>query len=998
MKCPHCKAKNEKGATVCHQCGEPLPEKNKDPKKGRKIVAIALTAAILFGGVGVLGWQLGWFSWLGDLFGGPAEEVIEPYMEAAEATLNENVAYFDADATEKLEDSILQTATVNNALVLTTNGNSGLEKLNEGDIFLLRGSADSAFGESYFGKIDYRYSDGDLTYYAIETPEVDEVFDNLDLDFLQLLSSENVKDFQSVEGVTLGDAPSATAQAGESGVTQVGSLSTGGITQLKASANGSSNGHGVTVGKEGNNTFFVTIEIDILKLLKKRFKENTDQIVDQQVSELGEMQAKNYTVYTTDTGLCYHRVECRYLYKSKNEMMLTDALSKGLRPCTACKPAVLEDHQYVEPELKLTGTVKLQDLAFGVYAEGKKWDESMGYDNMSIRTAGDLIANVKLDGNVKLQFEQDDTKLVVESIFGNPLLTLSGLKEKMLPIAYLTWECGTFAITDVPDSTDLLNAPLSVGILLYTDLQGNISFGVELGCTYTKPIDFEFDVFKNGKFLGVGEEKDIVTDPKDTEGSWDFDLKAEISADVDFQALGASMMLYVANVNIFELSIAKVGVSVHGAIGFDLDKVKDENYGFYAEGKVRAYLKMLEINVKAKAEGFGQELERGGTAGPLVNLTLWQLRKQTERDIVLVLDVSGSMDGTPLEEAKKAAVQFIRTVMEKDSSVAIVTYDSDARVVSEFSDDEQALVDAVSGIYTGGMTNMDAGLREAEILLTESQAKKKSLILLSDGLPNEGRVGDELISYAQSIKDQNVYLYTLGFFDGLYSSDKQQAQSLMEAIASEGLHYEVSSAEDLVFFFEDLADQINGQKYIYIRIACPVDVTVKYKGERLCSKDSKLNTRTDFGTLTFEENEEEPEDEDSDNRIKVLRLKEGVDYEIQIEGNGRGRMNYSIGFMDENGEYSDMREFRRIKITRRTEINTVAAPDKETYLYVDEDGDGKTDLTYKATADSRGRIVEEMSTGMILLIVCTCVLATGGAAVGVFFWIKKKKQKNAVST
>ena len=58
-----------------------------------------------------------------------------------------------------------------------------------------------------------------------------------------------------------------------------------------------------------------------------------------------------------------------------------------------------------------------------------------------------------------------------------------------------------------------------------------------------------------------------------------------------------------------------------------------------------------------------------------------------------------------------------------------------------------------------------------------------------------------------------------------------------------------------MFFFDDIADMINGQKYIYIKIACPVDVTVKSGGETLTSEEKALNTRTTFGTLTFEEGE-----------------------------------------------------------------------------------------------------------------------------------------------
>ena len=76
---------------------------------------------------------------------------------------------------------------------------------------------------------------------------------------------------------------------------------------------------------------------------------------------------------------------------------------------------------------------------------------------------------------------------------------------------------------------------------------------------------------------------------------------------------------------------------------------------------------------------------------------------------------------------------------------------------------------------------------------------------------------------------------------------KRQAQALMEGIASSGCHDEVADANDLVFFFGDIADQLNGQKYIYVRIACPVDVTVSHDGEMLNSSEENLCVRTDFG-------------------------------------------------------------------------------------------------------------------------------------------------------
>lgn len=328
-----------------------------------------------------------------------------------------------------------------------------------------------------------------------------------------------------------------------------------------------------------------------------------------------------------------------------------------------------------------------------------------------------------------------------------------------------------------------------------------------------------------------------------------------------------------------------------------------------------------------------------------------------ERDIVLVLDTSGSMSGTPMAETKKASVNFIETILKQDASIGIVTYDSSATCVSDFSVNEQVLKSAVSSIYDGGMTNMDAGLSTARSMLQNSNAKKKIIVLMSDGIPNEGRVDDSLIAFADEIKNDDILIYTLGFFEDL-GSDKSTAQQLMEQIASDGCHYEVASADDLVFFFGDIADQINGTRYIYVRIACPVDVTVTHKGETLCSAEDDLNVRTDFGTLTFEDNENVT-NANEDDRIKVLRLKEGADYDIQITGTGHGLMDYTIGFMDENGDYNDFRRFENVKITRRTTIDTVAAVSKTSVLNIDENGDGKYDLKLRAEENGYGEEVDD---------------------------------------
>lgn len=357
-----------------------------------------------------------------------------------------------------------------------------------------------------------------------------------------------------------------------------------------------------------------------------------------------------------------------------------------------------------------------------------------------------------------------------------------------------------------------------------------------------------------------------------------------------------------------------------------------------------------------------------------------------EREIVLALDTSGSMAGEPIEETCKASENFINTILKEEASIGIVTYDTHAYRVSDFSTDQDALNNEIMNIGAGGGTNISSGLQEAYSMLSEGNAKKKIIVLMSDGLPNDGMSEEDLVDYADSIKQTGVRIYTLGFFEKLSDYEKSGAQDLMERIASDGCHYEVENADDLVFFFNDMADQINGQKYIYVRIACPVDVQVTYQGQTLSSAEDEQSLRTDFGTLTFEQNRD-AEDSQSDERIKVLRLKEGADYDLQIVGTGRGLMNYTIGFMDEDGNYSDLRKFEDVKITKKTVIDTVAAVSNQSVLNIDQDGDGRYDLKLCAEQNGYGKEMKPNYSVLILI---------GGSAifiVGFIVIIVAKKKK-----
>ena len=113
---------------------------------------------------------------------------------------------------------------------------------------------------------------------------------------------------------------------------------------------------------------------------------------------------------------------------------------------------------------------------------------------------------------------------------------------------------------------------------------------------------------------------------------------------------------------------------------------------------------------------------------------------ETTSDVVLVIDCSGSMEGTKLTNTRKAAKAFGQKLLADGSStrIAIVTFIDtaatynnghfyDATELSAF----EAAVDAAT--YAKGGTNQQAGIHKAQELLNTSSAGLKNIVILSDG-------------------------------------------------------------------------------------------------------------------------------------------------------------------------------------------------------------------------------------------------------------------------
>lgn len=401
------------------------------------------------------------------------------------------------------------------------------------------------------------------------------------------------------------------------------------------------------------------------------------------------------------------------------------------------------------------------------------------------------------------------------------------------------------------------------------------------------------------------------------------------------------------------------------------------------------------------------------------------------RDTVLVLDVSGSMSGTPIDEMKKSAINFCNELLadEYNNRVGIVLYDSDIYKI-DLTNDLNYLISYIESIDSGSTTNMQGALAAAEDML-DNQGKSeniKNVVIMADGLPNEGETSDtgEMsqftqysnyptdIAYANGVINQaesimsKYNMYSLGFFHDLYDLEKDFATDLMKLLTnmSDGYH-QVDTAENLQFAFGDIQETISDGSKIVINIACPVDVNVSYNGETLSSAADTYCDTASFGALQLL---------GKDKDIKVLSLNPGINYDVDLVGTGTGTMDYYINYIDETDNMVDYRNFESVPITPTTRINSNTDNTGDSIeLNIDKDGDGEIDEIWSATVkgtatvsytnENQESVIEDPvvenpvdesdDSWQTVLIVVLVVIVFGGVIFAVVFLSSTSNKKNS---
>lgn len=135
-------------------------------------------------------------------------------------------------------------------------------------------------------------------------------------------------------------------------------------------------------------------------------------------------------------------------------------------------------------------------------------------------------------------------------------------------------------------------------------------------------------------------------------------------------------------------------------------------------------------------------------------------------DIVLALDISGSMSSkdfepSRFEAAKDVAEKFVN--QRSNDNMGLVVFAGESLSKMPLTYDRAALINAIRNVQLGDLTDGTAigdGLASAVNRLVSGKAKSKSIILLTDGTNNAGEVPPS--TAATIARQKGIKVYTIG--------------------------------------------------------------------------------------------------------------------------------------------------------------------------------------------------------------------------------------------
>lgn len=339
------------------------------------------------------------------------------------------------------------------------------------------------------------------------------------------------------------------------------------------------------------------------------------------------------------------------------------------------------------------------------------------------------------------------------------------------------------------------------------------------------------------------------------------------------------------------------------------------------------------------------------------------------KDIVFVLDKSGSMKGAKISQLKEAFEEIIDQ-MPEDDRFNIIMFDNDIAVYKEelidaTSNNKARAVDHLRSVQAGGSTNLYDGLARALELLVHSESRAPIVVMLTDGLANSGAYTSPL-PIREHIMARNTIMapiFTLGFGDNV-DFDFLSALSLENYAKAQQIYLGEDASEQIIDFYKTISTTLIRNIAIdYPQAAYdffPESIPALYEGSQavvlgkldLDELDGEFQTvfsgRTASGQRKFYANHSVT-DEDRNPLVKRFWTYAKIDHLMQ---------NLVLADSDESGNIIERIENLAIAANFATPYTSMFIEVQETHDPNSSTGEEDDDGIYLNNTNSNGGVVD----------------------------------------
>ena len=175
----------------------------------------------------------------------------------------------------------------------------------------------------------------------------------------------------------------------------------------------------------------------------------------------------------------------------------------------------------------------------------------------------------------------------------------------------------------------------------------------------------------------------------------------------------------------------------------------------------------------------------------------------SEVEVLLAIDLSGSMSGSPVEKAKEAMEQFVRELGSANAKIGLLSFADKVRLVVKPTKNEKQVIQAIRSIHVGevGGGNSAEPFTDALSILKRRLFTKEDiaryLVVLTDGAWNNPT---QAITKAKQCHAEGIEVIALGFGSAV--------KAFLESIASIDEFASLTDLSELSGSFSKIAQTI----------------------------------------------------------------------------------------------------------------------------------------------------------------------------------------------